>query len=137
MKLLPLVAAAWLLAACAAPPTPPPPGATLENTEWRLTELGGRPALAGPSLRLEETAIQARGNTGCNNFFGRYEIDGNALRFGPVASTRRACADDTMNRQESAFLKVLGESRTWRITGDTLILGGEAGELARFAAQRR
>jgi heat shock protein HslJ len=40
-----------------------------------------------------------------------------------------------MNRQESAFLQALGATRTWQVTGDTLVLSGEAGPVARFAAQ--
>jgi heat shock protein HslJ len=40
-----------------------------------------------------------------------------------------------MNHQERSFLDALGETRTWQVTGDTLILTGRAGQLARFAAQ--
>lgn len=129
-------AALLFIGACTVPP-PSAPLSTLENADWRLTDLGGGKALDGPSLRLDETAIQARGSTGCNTFFGRYELDRERLRFGPLASTRRACIDPETNRQESAFLKALGETRAWRIVGETLILVGEAGELARFTAQRR
>lgn len=39
-----------------------------------------------------------------------------------------------MDRQERAFLEALGEARTWQVTGDTLVLGGETGPVARFAA---
>jgi heat shock protein HslJ len=128
-------AAVLLLAACAAQPTPRAPGATLENTQWHLTELGGRQASAGSTLRLDAAEVQARGNTGCNSFFGRYELAGQHLRFGPLASTRRACVEPAKNLQEGAFLKALGETRAWRIEGNTLVLRGEAGDLARFAAQ--
>jgi heat shock protein HslJ len=40
-----------------------------------------------------------------------------------------------MNRQEGTFLKALGDARTWKVTGDTLVLSGEAGPVARFTAQ--
>jgi heat shock protein HslJ len=40
-----------------------------------------------------------------------------------------------MYRQENSFLTALGETRTWRVTGDTLLLSGPAGPVARFAAQ--
>ena len=39
------------------------------------------------------------------------------------------------NTQESAFLDALGQARAWQVTGDTLALTGEAGRVARFAAQ--
>ena len=37
-----------------------------------------------------------------------------------------------MNRQERAFLDALAATRTWRVTGDTLVLSGEKGAVARF-----
>ena len=78
-------------------------------------------------------------DTGCNRFMGPYELSGDSLRLGPLGSTRRACVDPDvdpeMNKQESALLHALGETRTWRVTGDTLLLTGKAGQVARFAAQ--
>jgi copper homeostasis protein (lipoprotein) len=115
-------------------------GATLENTDWRLLELGGRPAgvaenTTKPYLQLDPAQKQARGSTGCNRFFGPYVLSGDSLRFGPLASTRRACLDQEMNRQERAFLEALSATRRWQVTEDTLVLTGEAGPVARFAAQ--
>lgn len=127
-----LAAGALLLAACTSTP-PPPPATPLENTQWRLTDLDGGKALEGTTLRLDAKDIQAQGNSGCNAYFGRYELDGRALRFGPVAISRRACADREMNRQEGLFLQALGATRGWRVEGSTLTLVGEGGELARFA----
>ena len=40
--------------------------------------------------------------------------------------------DQEMNRQERAFLDALGATRTWRVTGDTLVLNGEAGRVTRL-----
>lgn len=135
-----LVLTVVVAAACAVPVPLHAPGAALENTTWKLVELGGQPVraarnIAAPSLMLDPAQIQARGSTGCNTFFGRYELAAERLRFGPLASTRRACLDPDMNRQEAAFLKALGETRGWRIGSDTLSLRGETAELARFAAQ--
>src|SRR5215218_4852926 len=113
---------------------PAPPAATsntapLENTAWTLVDVGGTPArpigsAAGPTLRLDAAEKRATGNGGCNQFFGGYTLSGESLRLGPLASTRRACADEALTRQETAFLRALDEARTWRITGDTLILPG-------------
>ena len=109
----------------------------LEGTAWRLVELGGQPARpageAGtPTLRLDER--RATGNTGCNSFAGPYELSGASLRSGALASTRRACVDEALNRQEAAFLRALDDTRTWRIAGGTLVLSADAGVVARFAA---
>jgi heat shock protein HslJ len=115
-------------------------GATLENTDWKLLELGGQPArvagsITDPNLLLDPAQKQARGSTGCNSFGGSYELRGSSLRFGPLVSTQRACLDPVMSAQENGFLKALGETRTWQVTGDTLVLAAEAGPVARFAAQ--
>jgi heat shock protein HslJ/uncharacterized lipoprotein NlpE involved in copper resistance len=113
--------------------------ATLENTYWKLLEVGSEPVQVPqdapePNLRLISMEKQLRGSTGCNTFLGSYEQAGDALRLHPLASTLRACTDPRMNRQESAFLKALGETRTWGVTGDTLVLSGQEGPVARFAA---
>lgn len=109
------------------------PGATPENTEWRLLGLAWMPASgSAPTLRLDSAQRQASGNTGCNSFSGPYELRGDSLRFGALASTRRACLDPQANRQETAFLDALSRTRTWRIAADTLVLSGEHGRLARF-----
>ncbi len=50
--------------------------------------------------------------------------DGSNLKFGPVASTEMFCQDrmDT----ESAFFKALGNTRTFKISGDNLFLSDSA-----------
>ena len=138
-----MVIAAVVLAACATygPAGEAGSGSTvpLEGTQWQLTELGGRPARpAGddaPNLRLNAADKRAGGNTGCNSFSGEYTLSGESLRFGMFASTRRACTDEALNAQETAYLTALGTVRTWRISGNTLELSGESGVVARFTAQ--
>ena len=140
-----LLAMAALAAGCApygAGTAEAPNGAAapLEGTTWSLVELGGQPARpAGdngtPTLRLDAAQKRASGNTGCNSYGGVYELSGESLRFGALASTRRACLDEVLNRQETAFLGALADTRTWRIADGTLVLSGEAGPLARFVAK--
>jgi heat shock protein HslJ len=114
--------------------------ATLENTYWKATAIGDRPVrvdqnLSEPHLLLNPAETQASGSTGCNGFSGSYQLSGDSLRFGDLVSTLRACVDPELNRQERAFLDALGATRTWRVTGDTLVLSGETAPLARFTAQ--
>jgi len=139
-----LLAAVAVAAGCsqygAAGSTPGGGTLPLEGTTWSLVEVGGQPARpAGdngtPSLRLDVAQTRASGDTGCNSFGGGYELSGESLRFGALASTRRACVDEALNRQEAAFLGALADTRTWRIADGTLVLSGEAGVLARFTAQ--
>jgi heat shock protein HslJ len=113
----------------------------LEGTTWSLVQVAGRPARpigsgGTPTLRLDAAQKRAEGDTGCNRFGGPYELNGGSLRFGALVSTRRACAAEALNAQEAAFLGALGNTRSWRIIGGTLLLSGDAGEVARFAPQR-
>lgn len=116
------------------------PGRTPEGTAWRLVELNGQPVAvaqnaSAPSLQLNAAEDRASGETGCNGFFGSYELSGATLRFGQLASTRRACTDEAMNRQEGAYMRALENTRTWRISGGALVLAGDSGDLARFSPQ--
>lgn len=116
-------------------------GMPLEGTAWSLVEVGGQPARpsgdATPSLRLDAAEKRASGNSGCNSFSGEYVLNGESLRFGPLASTRRACVDQALNRQEAALLGALEATRSWRTAGDSLVLSGGAGVVARFVAAAR
>ena len=75
-----------------------PAVAGIEDTKWQLVEVSNDPVspLAGekrPYILLDSAQEKATGFAGCNNFFGSYEIDGVALKFGPIGSTRMSCPD--------------------------------------------
>ena len=116
-----------------------PPAAPLENTHWRLAELGGRPA-AGTGgqrdahLQFSQDSARVAGSTGCNRLTGTFTRDGATLRFGPAATTRMACLDAQLNQQEQGFLDALRATERYEIAGDTLTLLGAAGPLARLVA---
>ena len=112
---------------------------SLADTTWKLIELAGQPARADesgafPDLRLDSAQNKVAGNAGCYRFFGSYALAGDSLRMGPLASTRRACANPALNEQETGYLRALDETRTWNIVQDTLTIGGASGPLARFVA---
>jgi len=112
------------------------PAASATGREWRLVELGGRPAAMGAggrpaTLRLD--AGRASGFAGCNSFSGGYRMmAGSSLVFSPLASTRMACAEGMELERE--YLAALEATRSFRLTTQGLELLGERGVLARFAA---
>ncbi len=80
---------------------------SLKGSEWLLEDLAG----SGVIDRVQATlafsqAGKVEGNGSCNRFFGDVEINGDAIRFGPVGSTRMACSEAVMN-QETKYLKAL------------------------------
>jgi len=99
--------------------------AELLNTYWRLTEIDGVPVVTKQeqremklTLRVEENKVNGFG--GCNSFFGTYTHDVHALKFGPLAATRKFCADRM--DQESQFFKLLSETTSYTINGQELHL---------------
>jgi heat shock protein HslJ len=74
------------------------------------------------------------GSGGCNRMFGSYELNGDALTFGDIGSTKMACPD--IMDIESSFLPALQRAAKWRITGQRLDLLDSGGALvARFDAK--
>src|SRR5688500_230551 len=133
-RLITAVSLALAIAACGTVPSTS--GSTSpENIAWRLDELSGSPARSAggenPTLQLDSAQGRARGNAGCNMFSGPYQLRGDSLTFGALVSTRRACVDEAMNRQEVAYTSALAAARTWTLSGDTLLIRGPEGS-ARF-----
>jgi heat shock protein HslJ len=130
---LPAALPTLLLGACtrrdAEPPADPPamraelPGASaadLTGTSWRLAEMGGAAVLEGVEASLEfMEAGQVTGSGSCNRFFGKLQIAGDTIRFGPFGVTRMACPEAVMT-QEDRYLEALGRAERFARDGATL-----------------
>jgi copper homeostasis protein (lipoprotein) len=108
----------------------------LINTHWHLVELNGKPVETHPGqreiyLRLRPDVTQLMGFAGCNQFKGRYALDGPALRFERLASTLTACP---YLDEERAYLDALETVTGYEILGETLDLNCEDRVVARFKA---
>ncbi len=93
---------------------------------WLLLEAKGKavkvPADARqPFILFQATEKRVNGYSGCNEFFGNFELKGDRLTFGPVGMTRRFC-EGAAGDAEVAFLTVLGEARFWKIEKGMLVL---------------
>jgi putative lipoprotein len=117
-----------LLVVRAAASRPPAAAPNLVGTEWRIETIAGVPVAADPAPTLAfQPDGRAGGDTSCNIWFSQPALDGNALSFGVVGATERACAPELME-QEQRFLTALGEVAAFEIAGDTLHLSDAAGE---------
>jgi heat shock protein HslJ len=124
LRPLPLFLAALALSACAKAvkqARAQTPLATLAGSEW-----GPEGAPDSRQFIAFKSAGEVMGHGGCNRFFGSYELEGKALRFGPLASTRMACAD---MKSEHAFMSALQSARAIDATHLRLTLLGENGEV--------
>ena len=129
-RLLPAAAAALLVVSCrnagegqAELQPAATPAVTLTGTSWRLEDLAGHGVVAGTEATLEfpEPGI-ATGNGTCNRFRGPVSVTAGSIRFGALISTKRACADEAANAQETAYLAALGAAERWEIREDFLFI---------------
>lgn len=112
----------------------------LRGADWKLVALDDKPVASTDTVRfahflLHADSKQVTGSGGCNRMFGVYELNGDALRFSGVGSTKMACKDgmDT----ESAFLAALLRVARWRMNGQQLELSDASGVvLAKLAARK-
>ena len=111
----------------------------VENTYWKLIGLGDAPVAASsrqqePHLILDPASRRVSGSGGCNRFTGSYELHGDQLTFGKMASTMMACPEGL--DAESMFLAALGRVNQWKFAGEELELSDDAGNLvARFESR--
>ena len=112
------------------------PDRPLEGTVWTVDTLVAGDAASSlpagvraPTLTLEGGNVLV--DTGCNTGRGGYTITGDALTFGPIATTRMACEPAAM-QVEQQVLAVLTGSATFAVDADALTLtNGGTGVVAR------
>jgi heat shock protein HslJ len=107
-----------------------------EGKRWNLIELKGKPIVVeenGKIAFMEFHTHESRivGNTGCNNFFGQYQLlDMNRIRFGKIGATLMACPDLTT---EESLLIALEDADNYSISDGVLSLNkAKMAPLARF-----
>ncbi|EIQ01828.1 heat shock protein [Opitutaceae bacterium TAV1] len=125
-SLLPLFLAV-LLAGCASRTTGLPAPDSPVGYGWTLASIGGDPVTlpadnARP-LRLQFGAdgLSATGYSGLNGFLGRTNFDGNKLKFGPLAMTRRGGPAELM-QLENRYTAALTSVTAWAIRDRQLVL---------------
>lgn len=101
----------------------------LTGSRWQLQTLGTTDALESARPTLEFAPSDRVGGTGsCNRFNGTATVSGKAITFGPMATTRMACAD-AINRQEATYFKALTEAEWFSIDDATLTIYTQAMDL--------
>ena len=97
----------------------------LVGTNWRLSSPSNDSRTA-PSLQLSSEGRVAGGD-GCNRLVGSYTLDGDRIRFLPLAASRMSCS--AMNGRDADFQRAVMETAQWRISGSELQLLAEDGRL--------
>jgi heat shock protein HslJ len=125
-----LLTPVFIVAGCAAPPGSPGSGFTtpeLAGTRWVVTSIDGRTP-AGPAITADfGNDGRVSGDAGCNSYTGPYIQDGRSVQFGELLSTRRACVEDSRQRQETRLLNIMQGPATLQLNRGRLTVRGKEG----------
>jgi copper homeostasis protein (lipoprotein) len=114
--------------------------AAVLEIDWLLQEITGESFVEGTDLSRARIRLhrdgKVSGSNGCNRLTGGFELNGDRLTFGRIASTRRACPGDYM-KLEAAFDTMLSKVQSWQLGGGRMLLLGSGGILATFVAAGR
>jgi heat shock protein HslJ/uncharacterized membrane protein len=93
---------------------------SLDQGKWNVSGFNnGRQAVVSPRSGtapwVQFKAGTVQGHAGCNSFRGKYTADGERVAIGPLAVTRKACADVELMRQERELVSALQSATSWTI----------------------
>lgn len=105
--------------------------------KWRVETIAGVAANPDVKTWLEfENAGTVGGSGGCNSLFGPLRLEGDGLKIGPLAVTRKACPPNVMG-QERDFLKAVPTVRQFSLKFENQVLvlmNGSGDEVVSLAA---
>jgi len=119
--------------------TVPPAQEPLVGTNWTLASFHTADAVSSVLPGTTITAIfgedgRISGSAGCNRYFASFNMTGTSLSIGPAGSTKMACGTTGVMQQESTYLSLLNQAKTFTIKGDRLSLAdGKGSTLLSFA----
>jgi heat shock protein HslJ len=117
------------------------PADALAGTSWNVTGINnGNQAVVSLATGTAITLVfgtdgTVSGSGGCNTYSGNVAVDGDAISFGPLASTKMACPQPVMD-QETQFFAALAASSTFNIGGSTLTMRDAGGATQVTAAKQ-
>ncbi|HEY6737774.1 MAG TPA: META domain-containing protein, partial [Actinopolymorphaceae bacterium] len=117
------------------------PDRPVEGTRWTLTTVvEGETASSAPAgeeqVFLEFGKGRVTGSDGCNRFRGKATVGDRSIEFGPITSTKKACADPHAARVQGHVNDVLTGEVEYEVEARTLTLHGADGVGLQFSAER-
>jgi heat shock protein HslJ len=104
---------------------------SLKDKKWIIKTLGGEalglpPGMEQPWLQLAGDQVEGFG--GCNALMGSYTMDGSALNFLGIGSTKKFC--EGIQPTETAIMEMLTKVESFKMDKNGLKLFGGGQELA-------
>jgi heat shock protein HslJ len=107
------------------------PGTSWDVTSYNTGSQAVRSLIIGTEITLtlaEDGSVS--GNASCNDYTGTYELDGDRITIGPLATTRKACQDPQgVMDQEMQYLAALQSAEVWANSNTRLELRDSDGSL--------
>ncbi len=95
----------------------------LDGTSWKLSAFGKTSPIPGTTVTASFEEGQIRGSTGCNTYFGSYQIRGDKISIGEMGWTEMAClTPEGVMDQEQKFVGILGDAQTFNLVGGQLLI---------------
>lgn len=107
--------------------------ASIAQGKWALRTLNGKEfqlpeGIENPYLTLDPGAGTVGGYGGCNRLMGTVKVEGQAISFPGLGSTKMYC--ENSQKVEDEFKAALGSANTYTLKGDKLTLLDRDKELA-------
>ena len=111
----------------ASPSAPAGSPDALAGSSWLAEDIGGAGVIDMAQTTLAFAADgHAEGSGGCNHYSGPVSVEGDAIIFGHIASTRKACVPALLDQEQKFFIALAG-ARTFSLAGSSLTLRDAAG----------
>jgi heat shock protein HslJ len=108
----------------------------LEGTEWKLLTYSGTQPIEASTITAIFEDGEVRGKSGCNSYFGSYQIKGDNISISQVGATLMACLDpEGIMDQEAAYLSMLVEAESYEFVNEQLIILTSDGASLTFTPQ--
>jgi heat shock protein HslJ len=128
------VVLAFALAGCASKSSAPSQPSIVGL--WQAQEVAGTPVPADARVTLSLYGDgRAVGRAGCNNYTTTYKRAGNGISFGPMISTKMACAPDLMSLEQSYLGTLAAATRVERQPDGMLALTTDSAAQILFRRQ--
>jgi len=103
--------------------------ANIEEKGYYLISFGRSKVEVPKSAKIILVNGEYAGFSGCNSMRGKYDIDGNKVKFYIAVSTRKTCPDIDL---ENVFKKLLLKVDNYEVDGKNMILKSENQEVLNF-----
>ena len=116
------------------------PATVLPGSEWQLSSYSdGNAVVSGTDINTITLVFTDTGNingfSGVNTYFGSYNLDGNSISIGPLASTKMAGPEPLMTL-ENVYLNRLGSVTGVDLSADSLSLTDKDGNAVLVFGQK-